>query len=94
MTCTDSGAISAKTPCGLLLCLIGIISAADNPLEAENAYIELATEIAEAMPSQKRSIAKISHHVIFCEYARAAELCQDLIAYEADLLMHARARAN
>lgn len=76
----------ADTPCKRLYLAIEMAYLAENSFEADNEYIALAKQIAEAAPSCKPYLTEISSLVMLGDHYKAIKACKFLLDHEALLL--------
>jgi flagellar protein FlbT len=79
----------ADTPCKRLYVTLEFVYLSDDPAEAENAFVVVANEIIQAMPSTTPTIFRIYECLSAKEYYQALKVAKELIAYEQDLLTRA-----
>lgn len=83
----------ADTPCKRLYVLLQVMYLVDNPFEAETAFMTMASEIMQAVPSMAPRIAAIHEASDAGERYKALKLGRELIAYEQGVRAHAPASA-
>lgn len=72
----------ADTPCKRLYVALEFIYLADQPAEAENAFVTLANDLMTAAPSTAPFILRIHEHLAAKEFYQALKVGKELIAYE------------
>ena len=76
----------ADTPCKRLYLAIEMAYLAENSFEADNEYITLAKQIAEAAPSCKPYLTEISSLVMLGDHYKAIKACKPLLEHETLLM--------
>lgn len=76
----------ADTPCKRLYLAIEMGYLAENSFDADNEYIALAKQIAEAAPSCKPYLTEISSLVMLGDHYKAIKACKALLGHEALLM--------
>ncbi len=81
----------ADSPCRRIYFTIQLMYVDEKDLpEHHRIYWELVKDVAEAAPSQKDRLAEISSLVLNRQYYQALKLTKKLIAYEQEVINHAR----
>ncbi|MET0257093.1 MAG: flagellar biosynthesis repressor FlbT, partial [Methylobacterium sp.] len=75
----------ADTPCKQLYVLLQVMYLVDNPFEAETAFMSLASDVMQAVPSMGPRIAAIHEATSAGERYKALKLGRELIAYEGEV---------
>ena len=84
----------AKTSCERLYVLLEAIYLTDNPSELENEFVIQANLLMKAAPSMAPYLADIFDKFSAGEYYLSLKVGQELIKYEAQLLMRLEADSN
>ncbi|GJE55146.1 MULTISPECIES: flagellar biosynthesis repressor FlbT [Methylobacterium] len=75
----------ADTPCKQLYVLLQVMYLVDHPFEAETAFMALANDVMQAVPSMGPRIAAIHEATSTGERYKALKLGRALIAYEQEV---------
>jgi|YNPNPStandDraft_1061719.scaffolds.fasta_scaffold103435_2 flagellar protein FlbT len=82
---------SADSHCKRIQLLVQLIYMDPANLKAyQKRYAELVEELLIAAPSAAALVAEINHHLAFGEYYQALKSAKRLVAYEQELIEHAK----
>jgi flagellar protein FlbT len=83
-------AATADTPAKRIYLAVQLMYLAKDPRQHHDVYFKLIRDMAQAAPSTWSSIEGINNHILTGEMYKALKEAKRLIAYEKDLLDHAK----
>lgn len=83
----------ATSPCKKIYFLIQCMYLARNPSEYHEKYFNMVGEIQDAAPSTSLYFMKINDQILNGHYYRAMKEAKSLIAYEEELISHAKSQS-
>lgn len=82
----------ADTPCKRIYLTVQLMYLAADPKQHFRAYFDLIGDVQRAAPSTMSRIDRINNQILTGAYYKAMKEAKALIAYEQDLMDHARGR--
>jgi len=83
---------TADTPAKRIYLAVQLMYLSKNAREHNETYFQLVRDLVQAAPSTWRLIENINNHILTGEFYKALKQTKKLIAYEQELLDHARRR--
>jgi len=84
----------ADTPAKRIYLAVQLMYTSKDPRLHHDVYFALVRELVEAAPSVWPHIENINDHILMGEMYKALKAAKNLIAYEQELLNHAKRRAS
>lgn len=81
---------TADTPAKLIYLAVQLMYIAHDPQDHHAVYFDVMRDFLSAVPSAAGTINEINNHILSGDYYRALKESKKLIAYEKQLLDHAR----
>lgn len=80
----------ADTPCKKIYLMVQMMYLSSDPRRHFDLYFSLLRDLQQAAPSTMSRIERINNHILTNSYYKALKEAKALIAYEEELMQHAR----